>query len=355
MLGAGSLGLGVRVGTAAVAVPVSRIDLVPQTVIAQQARTVVDAVQRQVTTLETQTVTEEVRETVIDTITEVVTEQIDRIVLQDVETVVNKKVPRKVVEEVEQVVYDTVRKVVIEKVPRTVQVEVTEIEIQEIEKVIYDEVIENIVEVIEETVIDEIVSTETRTVAVEETVQRTGTRQVPTTDTVTVTKTGTRDEDFTFSVPVTKTGTRQVTQNYFDIEQRERQVARAVRYSDDSGDGIDSGAESRYLSLNSAGDSDIENDFADNIAYIKAGKFGADSATAAAFGFSGQHGEHWKGNPSEITSEDDVTLDAGDATSDDLYISADSSDDVHIVYDTVIDNIRVPRQRTVDVPYTYIE
>jgi uncharacterized ParB-like nuclease family protein len=238
---------------------------------------------------------------------------------------------------------------VTEKVPRTVQVQVTEIEIQEIEKTIYDEVIENIVEVIEETVIDEVVSTATRTVTVEEEVQRSGTRQVPSTDTITVTKTGSRDEDYTFTVPVTKTGTRQETQNYFDIEQRERQVARAVYYSDDSGDGYDSGAESRYLSLNSEGDSDIDNDFADNIGAIKFAKFGADAG--ARFGFTGGDGEHWKGNPSQITSEDDVTLSAGDATSDDLYISADSSADYHVVYDTVVDNIRVPRQRTVDVPY----
>ena len=52
VLGSGlRLARGLRLG--AVAVPVRRVDLVPETVIAQQARTVLDAVQRQVTELQT--------------------------------------------------------------------------------------------------------------------------------------------------------------------------------------------------------------------------------------------------------------------------------------------------------------
>ena len=52
VLGSGlRLARGLRLG--AVAVPVRRVDLVPETVIAKQARTVLDAVQRQVTELQT--------------------------------------------------------------------------------------------------------------------------------------------------------------------------------------------------------------------------------------------------------------------------------------------------------------
>lgn len=287
----------------------------------------------------------------IDEVTRTITETIDEIVLQDVETVITKKVPRKVVEEIEEVVYDTVRKVVVEQVERQVLDEVTEIQIQEIEKIVYDEVITNSVELIEETVIDEVqrIETTTEEFTFTEEVTRTEERQVPTVDLVDVTREGVRDEEYTFTVPVTKNGVRQVQRQYYDVENRERQVARYVVYSSDSGDGINSGPEDARLSLDSFGDSDVDNDLADNIGYIKAAKHGPEAG--AKFGYSGPHpGAHWK-EGQEFSSEDDLTLSDGDATSDDLFVSADSSDDLRVVYDTVVDRVVVPRTETIDVPF----
>jgi hypothetical protein len=174
---------------------------------------------------------------------------------------------------------------------------------------------------------------------------------VPTVDLVDVTREGVRDEEYTFTVPVTEQGTRQVQRQYYDVENRERQVARYVLYSSDSGDGINSGSEDQRISLNSAGDSDVDNDLADNIGYIKAAKHGPEAG--AKFGYTGPHpGAHWK-EGQHFSSEDDLTLSAGDATSDDLFVSADSSDDLRVVYDTVVDRVVVPRTETVDVPYSY--
>jgi hypothetical protein len=154
-------------------------------------------------------------------------------------------------------------------------------------------------------------------------------------------------------VPVTKTGVRQVTDTVYDLQQKERQVARRVLVSDDSGDGINSGAFTQELDLNSFGDSDQDDDLADNIGYIKAAKIGPEAG--AKFGYQGPQAGHPSWHGLEISSEDDATYDAGDATSDVLIISADSSADERIVYDTVLDTIRVPRQVTRDVPFSYID
>ena len=97
----------------------------------------------------------------------------------------------------------------------------------------------------------------------------------------------------------------------------------------------------------------MDDDLADNIGYIKAAKHGA--AAGAKYGYSGLQAGHKSWHGLEISSEDDATYSDGDATSDVLIITADSSADDQLVYDTVRDLIKVPRQVKRDVAFNYLD
>ena len=97
----------------------------------------------------------------------------------------------------------------------------------------------------------------------------------------------------------------------------------------------------------------MDDDLADNIGYIKAAKLGAEAGRK--YGYTGPQAgtKSWHGL--EISSEDDATYDDGDRTSDVLIVTADSSADDKIVYDTVHDLIKVPRQVKRDVAFNYVD
>lgn len=140
---------------------------------------------------------------------------------------------------------------------------------------------------------------------------------------------------------LTATGTRQDVNIVYDEEQVANQVERVEYVSNDSGDGYDSGSQTIILSLDSYGDSDEE-----------AAPVGHHYPAYAKHGYSGgaHHGhQNWdKPQAANLSSNDDFTNDAGDPTSDDLIITADSSDDAVVYYDTVYETVRVPRGELVE-------